>query len=204
MFVAMPTAMPAEPLTSRFGKRAGRTSGSWLLPVVVGPEVDGVRVDVAQHLGRDRARGAPRCSAWRPAGRRRRSRSCPGRRRAGGASRSPAPCARACRRSTRRRAGGTCPSRRRRCAAHLRVGRFGCRPASFIANRTRRWTGLRPSRTSGSARPTMTRHRVVEIRRAHLLLERARLDVAAAQSDPIALIRCPTRRGWSRGGRSPR
>ena len=28
MFVAMPTAMPAEPLTSRFGKRAGRTSGS--------------------------------------------------------------------------------------------------------------------------------------------------------------------------------
>ena len=28
MFVAMPTAMPVEPLTSRFGKRAGRTSGS--------------------------------------------------------------------------------------------------------------------------------------------------------------------------------
>ena len=28
MFVAMPTAMPVEPLTSRFGKRAGRTVGS--------------------------------------------------------------------------------------------------------------------------------------------------------------------------------
>ena len=28
MFVAMPTAMPDEPLTSRFGNRAGRTSGS--------------------------------------------------------------------------------------------------------------------------------------------------------------------------------
>ena len=28
MFVAMPTAMPAEPLTSRFGKRDGSTSGS--------------------------------------------------------------------------------------------------------------------------------------------------------------------------------
>ena len=28
MFVAMPTAMPFEPLTSRFGKRAGRTFGS--------------------------------------------------------------------------------------------------------------------------------------------------------------------------------
>ena len=32
MFVAMPTAMPVEPLTSRFGKRAGRTTGSCSLP----------------------------------------------------------------------------------------------------------------------------------------------------------------------------
>ena len=32
MLVAMPTAMPAEPLTSRFGKRAGSTVGSWVLP----------------------------------------------------------------------------------------------------------------------------------------------------------------------------
>jgi hypothetical protein len=32
MFVAMPTAMPTEPLTSRFGKRAGRTVGSCVLP----------------------------------------------------------------------------------------------------------------------------------------------------------------------------
>ena len=28
MFVAMPTAMPDDPLTSRFGKRAGSTVGS--------------------------------------------------------------------------------------------------------------------------------------------------------------------------------
>ena len=28
MFVAMPTAMPVEPLTSRFGNFAGRTRGS--------------------------------------------------------------------------------------------------------------------------------------------------------------------------------
>ncbi|MCR6650571.1 MAG: hypothetical protein NVV73_03245 [Cellvibrionaceae bacterium] len=28
MLVAMPTAMPPEPLTSRFGKRAGSTFGS--------------------------------------------------------------------------------------------------------------------------------------------------------------------------------
>ena len=32
MLVAMPTAIPAEPLISRFGKRAGRTVGSWLRP----------------------------------------------------------------------------------------------------------------------------------------------------------------------------
>ena len=43
--------MPVEPLTSRFGKRDGRTSGSLDGLVVVGPEVDGVRVDVAEHLG---------------------------------------------------------------------------------------------------------------------------------------------------------
>jgi hypothetical protein len=28
MFVAMPTAIPEEPLTSRFGNRAGSTEGS--------------------------------------------------------------------------------------------------------------------------------------------------------------------------------
>ena len=32
MFVAMPTAMPEEPLTSRFGKRAGSTSGCVVEP----------------------------------------------------------------------------------------------------------------------------------------------------------------------------
>ena len=32
MFVAMPTAMPDDPLTSRFGKRAGSTVGSCVLP----------------------------------------------------------------------------------------------------------------------------------------------------------------------------
>jgi hypothetical protein len=30
MFVAIPTAIPEEPLTSRLGKRAGRTDGSFL------------------------------------------------------------------------------------------------------------------------------------------------------------------------------
>ena len=30
ILVAMPTAMPSDPLASRFGNRAGRTTGSWL------------------------------------------------------------------------------------------------------------------------------------------------------------------------------
>ncbi len=32
MLVAMPTAMPLEPLTSRFGILLGKMSGSWLRP----------------------------------------------------------------------------------------------------------------------------------------------------------------------------
>ena len=34
--------------------------------------------------------------------------------------------------------------------------RAGDKPFSFIEKSTRRWTGFRPSRTSGSARDTMT------------------------------------------------
>ncbi len=128
MFVAIPTAIPAEPLTSRFGNRAGSTVGSLARLVVVRLEVDGVGVDVAQELGRELRRGGTRCSASPPAGRRRASRSCPGRRRAGSAARTAARAGRACRRSPSRRAGGTCPSRRRRSRAHFTYGRFGCSP----------------------------------------------------------------------------
>ncbi len=38
MLVAMPTAMPPVPFTSRFGKRAGKTSGSVLLSSKLGPK----------------------------------------------------------------------------------------------------------------------------------------------------------------------
>ena len=48
MLVAMPTAMPPAPLTSRFGKRAGRTVGSCSRAVVVGLEIDRVLVDVGR------------------------------------------------------------------------------------------------------------------------------------------------------------
>jgi hypothetical protein len=60
MFVAIPTAMPEEPLTSRFGNRDGSTVGSAARLVVVRLEVDGVGVDLAKHLG-----GKPRKPALR-------------------------------------------------------------------------------------------------------------------------------------------
>ena len=40
--------------------------------------------------------------------------------------------------------------------AHLRYDAVERSPISCIVYRMRRWTGLRPSRTSGSARATMT------------------------------------------------
>ena len=164
MLVAMPTAMPDAPLTSRFGQ-LGRQDRR-LLPgaVVVVDEVDGVLVDVGQHLVGDRASGAPRCSASPPAGRRRPSRSCPGRRPAGSASRSPAPGGPARRRARRRRAGGTCPSPRRRSRRTCGSELVALRPISSIAYRIRRWTGLRPSRTSGQRARDDDAHRVVEVR----------------------------------------
>ena len=45
----MPTAMPAAPLASRLGKPPGRTTGSCLLAVVVGAEIDRVVIDAVQH-----------------------------------------------------------------------------------------------------------------------------------------------------------
>ncbi len=52
MLVAMPTAMPPEPLTSRLGTRDGSTVRLALLAVVVGDEIDRLLVDVGQQLGR--------------------------------------------------------------------------------------------------------------------------------------------------------
>ena len=69
MFVAMPTAMPRLPLTSRFGKRAGSTVGSRVVAVVGVGEVDGVLVDVAEHLHRDRRELALGVPQRPPAGR---------------------------------------------------------------------------------------------------------------------------------------
>ena len=124
MLVAMPTAMPVVPLISRFGTLRRQDRRLELLVVVVRLPVDGLFVDVRQHLGGELRHAALRCNAWPRRDRRRWSRSCPGRRRAGSASRSPAPCAPARRRWRRRRAGGTCPCTSPTTRAHLRYGRF--------------------------------------------------------------------------------
>ena len=50
MLVAMPTAMPVEPLTSRLGNLAGRTSRLLQRVVVVGDHVDGLLVQVVQQF----------------------------------------------------------------------------------------------------------------------------------------------------------
>ncbi len=50
MFVAMPTAMPEEPLTRRFGTLVGRTIGSCSDSSKFGDEVDRVLVDVGEQL----------------------------------------------------------------------------------------------------------------------------------------------------------
>ena len=50
----MPTAMPDEPLASRFGNAAGSTTGSCLRAVVVGAEVDRLLVDALEQIGGDR------------------------------------------------------------------------------------------------------------------------------------------------------
>ena len=72
MLVAMPTAMPADPLTSRFGNRLGRTDRLLRLAVVV---VAGSRRSPGRCRAPSPSPAAPsgtRCTASRPPGR------CPG------------------------------------------------------------------------------------------------------------------------------
>ena len=49
----MPTAMPAAPFASRFGKRARQDDGFGFLPVVGRAEIDRVLIDAGQHRLRD-------------------------------------------------------------------------------------------------------------------------------------------------------
>ncbi len=114
MFVAIPTAMPGAAVDEQV-RELGRQDRRLLLrAVVVVDEVDGLLVDVGEHLAGDRGQPRLRVAHRGRARRRRPSRSCPGRRRAGSASRSPGRAGRGRRTGRCRRAGGTCPSPRRR------------------------------------------------------------------------------------------
>ena len=76
--------------------------------------VDGVLIDVAQHLVAELRHARLGVSIRRGEGRRRRSRSCRGRQRACSAWKNPAPDGPSRRRPTHRRADDTGPARRRR------------------------------------------------------------------------------------------
>ena len=115
MLVAIPTAMPEAPLTSRFGNAAGQHRRLGLAAVVVRRRSRRRPRRCSSSSAARRPPAGTRCSAWPPA-RRRGSRSCRARRPAAPASRTAGPCAPARRRSRRRRAGGACPSPRRRRA----------------------------------------------------------------------------------------
>src|SRR5579862_8828530 len=52
IFVAMPTAMPSEPLTSKFGMRAKNVRLDFAA-IVVGVEVDGFLVEIFQQWNRN-------------------------------------------------------------------------------------------------------------------------------------------------------
>ena len=132
-----------------------------LLAVVIGLEIDRVVIDVLDQRQRRAARGAIRCSAWPPRGRRPPSRNCPARRSAAGSSRRAAPCAPARRRSPRRRGDDIYPSLRRRCApiSH-RTGRAGnCFPASNRGCADAPASGRRGRRAARGSRSRSSRKR---------------------------------------------
>ena len=92
MLVAMPTAMPVAPLTSRFGMRAGQDDRLGLRAVEVRPHRDGVLIELDEQLSARRA-SRLRCSDTPRRHRRRAIRSFPSRRRADSAARRAAPFA---------------------------------------------------------------------------------------------------------------
>ena len=155
MFVAMPTAMPPEPLTSRFGTRDGRTVGSSFESSKFGTKSThslSMSVRSSTAMLREARLGV----------------SVGGR----GVAVDRAVVALAVdERVAHREVLGEADHRvvdarvavRVVVAEHvaddrgaLAVRAAGTRPFSYAEYRMRRWTGLRPSRTSGMARPMMT------------------------------------------------
>ncbi len=130
MLVAMPTAMPDEPLIKQV-RNARRQDFRLLFAVVVVRR--GNRPSLCRCLPaacRRCATGAPRCTASPPADRRPPNRSCPAHPSAGSAWKTAAPCGPTHRTPACRRAGDTYPGLRRRSWRTFESGRLKCRPIS--------------------------------------------------------------------------
>ena len=178
MLVAMPTAMPGRAVDEQV-RQLGRQHRRLLLrAVVVVDEVDRFLVDVGQHLGRRSPSGGPRCSASRRRCRRRPSRSCPGRRRAGSASRSPGRAGRGRRTARLSPCGWYLPITSPTIAAHLRY-ELVARQA-HLAHRVQdpAVDRLEAVADIGQGARHDDAHRVIEVADPHLVLDADRSDVA--------------------------
>ena len=155
MLVAMPTAMPPEPLTSRLGNRAGSTAGCCRVSSKLGTKSTvslsmSAIISVASLESRAsvyRMAAAPSPSTepklpWPSTNRYRVLKGWARRTMASYTATSPW--------------GWYLPSTSPTMRALFLKGLSGWRPSSLMEYRIRRWTGLRPSRTSGRARSVMT------------------------------------------------
>ena len=155
MLVAMPTAMPEAPFTSRLGSLAGRTSGSlrvpskfsakstvfWSMLASISSAMGAIRASVYRIAAGGSLSTEPKLP-WPSTSGIRRENGCAMRTSASYTAPSPCGC----------HLPSTSPTRRALflCCALGRMAR------SCMAYRIRRWTGLSPSRMSGNARDTIT------------------------------------------------
>ena len=145
----------ARAVGQQVGEPTGQNCRLLDAPVVVRDEIDCLLIDFTKHLHRQ---GVRRASVYRIAA----AGSLPGEPKLpwpstrGSAATRAGPSGPGCRRSRHHRAGGSYPIVSATDRADFAWLRSGRNPESYIAYRTRRCTGLRPSRTSGNARPTIT------------------------------------------------
>jgi hypothetical protein len=184
MLVAMPTAMPAAPFTSRLGTRVGITVGSSKRVVEVGPHVHRLLVQVREHLFGDLPHAGLGVAHGRRAGPRRCCRSCPGHPPADSAGSTPGPCAPWRRTRCCRRADGTCP------APPPRYGRSSCRAAvaqhAQVLHAVQHPAVHRLQTVAhvGQGPAHDHRHRIIDVGGAHFVLDVDRDDLLS----PSAMV----------------
>ena len=141
ILVAMPTAMPFEPLISRLGMRVGQHHRLDRGFVVVGEKSTvSLSMSASSSVG-DRRQARLGVALWPPADRRPPNQSFLARPPADNAARTAAPCAPARHKPRYRRADGTCPALRPR-PWRTYVLALASRPMSCMAYRMRRCTGF--------------------------------------------------------------